>query len=95
MVTTIEPGYYKAGVYGIRLENQVEIVEAGDGFMTFKSLTLVPLDLRLADIELLSSSERRWLDAYHDEVRSALSPLLGRDDLEWLQRMCTPCRDAI
>jgi len=95
MVTTIEPGYYKAQEYGIRLENQVEVVAAGDGFMAFKSLTLVPLDLRLADIELLSSSERRWLDAYHDEVRSALSPLLGRDDMEWLQRMCTPCRDAI
>ncbi|MDH4984201.1 aminopeptidase P family protein [Aminobacter anthyllidis] len=95
MVTTIEPGYYKAGEYGIRLENQVEIVEAGEGFMTFKSLTLVPLDLSLADIGLLSPTERLWLDGYHDEVRSALSPLLGRDDMGWLERMCAPCQAAI
>ncbi|WP_432288919.1 aminopeptidase P family protein (plasmid) [Aminobacter sp. BA135] len=95
MVTTIEPGYYKAGEYGIRLENQVEVVAAGDGFMAFKSLTLVPLDLRLADIQLLTPPERRWLDRYHEVVRSALSPLLGRDDIEWLQRMCTPCEAAI
>ncbi|MBE1205237.1 aminopeptidase P family protein [Aminobacter carboxidus] len=92
MVTTIEPGYYKAGQYGIRLENQVEVVEAGDGFMTFRSLTLVPLDLSLADIGLLSPTEKHWLDCYHDEVRSVLSPKLAADDREWLQRMCAPCQ---
>lgn len=92
MVTTIEPGYYKAGEYGIRLENQVEVVETADGHFSFKTLTLVPIDLRLADIALLTPPERQWIDGYHDEVKSALNGLLGGPDLEWLQRMCAPCQ---
>ena len=91
MVTTIEPGYYKAGEYGIRLENQVEVVDAGGDFLSFRSLTLVPIDLRLADISLLSSGETAWLDGYHATVRTALKGQLAGDDLDWLERMCAPC----
>lgn len=91
MVTTIEPGYYKAGEYGIRLENQVEVVEAAGGFLSFRSLTLVPIDLRLADISLLSPAETAWLDAYHATVRTALKGQLAGDDIDWLERMCAPC----
>ncbi|MBT1156930.1 aminopeptidase P family protein [Aminobacter anthyllidis] len=90
MVTTIEPGYYKSGEYGIRLENQVEVVDAGDGFMTFKSLTQVPLDLRLADMDLLTPVERHWIDSYHHDIGSTLSPILAADDREWLRQRCAP-----
>lgn len=94
MVTTIEPGYYKAGQFGIRLENQVEVVAAGEGFMSFRSLTLVPLDMRLADVSSLTPAERHWLDGYHHDVNAMLAPLLGGDDRNWLQWMCKPCKRA-
>lgn len=88
MVTTIEPGFYKAGKYGIRLENQVEVVDAGDGFLTFRSLTLVPIDLRLAAVGLLSPAEIAWLGGYHSTVHASLKDQLAYDDLEWLEGMC-------
>lgn len=85
MVTTIEPGHYKAGVYGIRLENQVEVVEGNHkGFLAFKSLTLVPLDLRLADLGLLSTDEIRFINLFHAEIRSRLAYQLEGDALHWL-----------
>lgn len=85
MVTTIEPGHYKAGVYGIRLENQVEVVEGRHkGFLAFRSLTLIPLDLRLADIGLLSMDEIRLINHYHAEVRARLTPHLEGEALQWL-----------
>lgn len=85
MVTTIEPGHYKAGVYGIRLENQVEVIEGRhEGFLAFRSLTLIPLDLRLADMGLLSTDEIRLLNQYHVDVRARLSPHLEGEALQWL-----------
>ncbi|MBB4062859.1 aminopeptidase P family protein [Gellertiella hungarica] len=85
MVTTVEPGHYEAGVYGIRLENQVEVVEGRHpGFLAFRSLTLIPLDLRLADMGLLSLDEIRFLNGYHMGVRRALAPDLDGETLQWL-----------
>ena len=90
MVTTIEPGYYKAGEYGIRIENQVEVVEDADGFLSFRTLTLVPIDLRLADISSLGETERRWLDAYHAAVAAAMEGMLDAESAEWLTARTAP-----
>ncbi len=90
MVTTIEPGYYKAGAYGIRIENQVEVVDDGDGFLSFRSLTLVPIDLRLADLGLLTAAERTWLDGYHRRVAQELDDLLDEEIVGWLAERTAP-----
>lgn len=90
MVTTIEPGYYKAGEYGIRIENQVEVVKDTDGFLSFRSLTLVPIDCRLVDIGSLNETERCWLDAYHASVAAAMEGLLDAESAEWLAARTVP-----
>lgn len=85
MVTTIEPGYYKQGHFGIRIENQVEVVQAEHTeFLRFKSLTLIPIDLRLADLGLLSTDEIRFINSYHGDVRRRLAPRLEGASLQWL-----------
>ncbi|KAB2770275.1 aminopeptidase P family protein [Brucella anthropi] len=88
IVTTIEPGYYKANAYGIRLENQVEIVADQNDFMRFESLTLIPLDVRLANIESLNRDEIQWINAYHRQVYDALKDLLDGAALDWLAMRC-------
>ncbi|AHK45614.1 MULTISPECIES: aminopeptidase P family protein [Ensifer] len=90
MVTTIEPGYYKAGEYGIRIENQVEVIDDGDGFMSFRSLTLVPIDLRLADISLLSETERQWIDTYHWRVAKTMEGVFDPETAAWLAARTAP-----
>ncbi len=85
MTLTNEPGYYEAGRYGIRIENLCEVVEDGDGFIRLRDMTLVPLDRRLIDLELLTEQERAWVDGYHARVRSELADLIA-DPLakDWL-----------
>ncbi|MFH5775567.1 aminopeptidase P family protein [Paracoccus sp. NGMCC 1.201697] len=83
-VMTIEPGYYDEGRWGIRIENQVELIEVSPGFLGFKPLTLVPIDLSLFDLAALSTREQAWIDAYHAEVRNRIAPLLGPEASEWL-----------
>lgn len=90
MVTTIEPGYYKAGAYGIRIENQVEVVDDGDGFLSFRSLTLVPIDMRLAEVGLLTQAERQWIDDYHRRVVREVDDLLDSETLAWLAERTAP-----
>lgn len=87
MIVTIEPGYYEAGRFGIRIENQVEIAASADGFLCFKSLTLAPIDLRLARLEQLDPSEIRFLNDYHRQVHDALAPLVDADTRTWLERL--------
>ncbi|MDU7099554.1 MAG: aminopeptidase P family protein, partial [Enterobacter sp.] len=70
-IMTIEPGYYLGDSHGIRIENQVEIVESRPGFCKFASLTLIPIDLSQVELDLLSEQEKAWLDAYHQQVREA------------------------
>jgi Xaa-Pro aminopeptidase len=73
-IMTIEPGYYQAESHGIRIENQVEIVECRPGFCKFASLTLIPIDLSQVELSLLNEQEKQWLDEYHLRVRETLSP---------------------
>lgn len=91
MILSNEPGYYKEGAYGIRIENLVlvrnpELASGGDREMlSFETLTLAPIDRRLIDPALLTDEERTWLNAYHDRVRKTLSPLVDRETKTWLK----------
>ncbi|MFG1297066.1 MULTISPECIES: aminopeptidase P family protein [Xanthobacter] len=95
MILSNEPGYYKTGGYGIRIENLV-LVEARSvpgaekPCLGFSTLTLVPYDRKLIDLSLITVAERGAIDAYHRLVRNALSPLLSGDDLAWLIRATAP-----
>ncbi|POT59475.1 aminopeptidase P family protein [Citrobacter amalonaticus] len=91
-IITIEPGYYLAGQYGIRIENQVEIIESRPGFCQFSSLTLVPIDLSLVELHLLSETEKQWIDDYHQQVRETLSPRVNSDARPWLFAATAPIR---
>lgn len=91
-VITIEPGLYLEDRYGIRIENQVEVVEGHPGFCRFASLTLIPIDLSQVELSLLSEQEKQWLDDYHQQVREALSPLVESDARPWLFAATAPLR---
>ena len=92
MFTSNEPGFYKEGEYGIRIENLVLCVKANESnfgeFYRFESLTLFPIDLNLVEVSLLSSEEKKWLNTYHQRVFEKLSPLLEKEEMEWLQEKC-------
>lgn len=96
MVVSNEPGYYRAGAYGIRIENLVAVASAPmpDGaerdLFGFETLTLAPIDLRLVEPAAMTSSEVRWLDAYHGRVRQTLLPLVDPDTGRWLQESTRP-----
>lgn len=94
MISSIEPGLYKPGRHGIRHENlavvaDVESTEFGD-FLRFETLTLCPFDTRALEPAMLDEGERGWLDDYHRQVELALSPLLDKNDREWLHERCMP-----
>jgi len=83
-----EPGYYKPGAYGIRIENLVLVVESkiGEGkFLELETLTLCPIDLRLIDETLLLPHEREWLNAYHKRVLREIGPELKGEAKAWLK----------
>jgi len=92
MFTSNEPGYYKAGEYGIRIENLVICKEwkevNGTKFYQHESLTLFPIDLNLVEKEILTPIEINWLNTYHQEVFEKLSPLLNEEEQVWMQQMC-------
>lgn len=95
MILSNEPGYYKTGEYGIRIENLVlverrEIPGAEGEFYGFETLTFAPIDRALVDLTLLSPEERAWLDGYHAQVRSVLAPQLTGADLVWLDAASAP-----
>ncbi len=96
MVVSNEPGYYKAGAYGIRIENLVAVVAAAEiegaerEMLAFETLTRAPLDRSLVVTELLDPEERAWLDAYHATVREALSPDLDTETATWLAAATAP-----
>lgn len=96
MIISNEPGYYKAGCYGIRIENLIVVtpptpIEGGDReMMGFETLTLAPIDRKLILADRLTSEERQWLNDYHARVVHELSPLLSGDDRSWLVDVCAP-----
>ena len=96
MIISNEPGYYKEGAYGIRIENLIlvtpaEPIEGGDIAMHgFETLTLAPIDRRMIRIDLLTAEELEWLDAYHARVLAEIGPMLDGETLGWLEKVCAP-----
>ena len=96
MILSNEPGYYKAGAYGIRIENLMLVVEAAKvaggekPLNAFETLTLAPIDRRLIDAALLTRGETAWLDDYHAKVAAALAPMLDGDTRAWLKAATRP-----
>lgn len=94
MITSIEPGLYREGQWGIRIENLVAnrpcASNAFGDFLAFETLTLCPIDTRLIDPERLNHEEIDWLNAYHAEVRERLSPLVEGEALAWLIQHTQP-----
>ncbi|WP_353188936.1 aminopeptidase P family protein [Pseudomonas sp.] len=88
MITSIEPGTYRPGRWGVRIENLAMNREAGSSefgdFLKFETLTLCPIDTRCLIADLLTHEEKQWLNDYHREVRERLSPLLDGAALSWL-----------
>ena len=98
MILSNEPGYYKPGAFGIRIENLVlveerEIAGAEARMLGFETLTFAPLDRDLIDACLLSPAERAWVDDYHREVLNRIGPQLDADDRRWLEMACAPLED--
>ena len=96
MIISNEPGYYKAGAYGIRIENLVVVTPPADipggerPMQGFETLTLAPIDRSLIDISLLTTDERIWLDGYHARVRDEIGPLVEGPALNWLHAVTEP-----
>ncbi|MBT9266901.1 aminopeptidase P family protein [Pseudomonas sp. MG-9] len=88
MITSIEPGTYRPGRWGVRIENLAMNRDAGSSefgeFLKFETLTLCPIDTRCLEPSLLTQEEKQWFNAYHAEVRERLSPLLEGAALAWL-----------
>ena len=98
MIVSNEPGYYREGHWGIRIETlQVvtppEPIPGGERPMHgFEQLTLAPLDRRLIDVSLLTDAERAYVDAYHAEVLAKVGPLLDGEVRTWLETQAAPLK---
>ena len=96
MILSNEPGYYKAGAYGIRIENLVLVVEAAavpgaeKPLNAFETLTLAPIERRLIVANMLTPEETEWLDGYHARVAQTLSPLVDAETRAWLAAATRP-----
>ena len=95
MIVSNEPGYYREGEFGIRIENLIAVIQAPKGIddrdmLAFETLTLVPLDRRLIDLSLLSKTERDWIDQYHRDTITLLGPHIEGAAGDWLVAACAP-----
>ncbi|KJZ20510.1 aminopeptidase P family protein [Loktanella sp. S4079] len=97
MILSNEPGYYREGVFGIRIENLITVIEApaiagadDRDMLAFDTLTFVPLDRRLIEIGMLSTEERDWIDRYHADTVALLAPRLDDATRAWLTQACAP-----
>ena len=95
MILSNEPGYYKTGAFGIRIENLIVVRQAaqiGDkrDQLDFETLTFVPFDRRLIDVAALAPWERDWIDTYHAEVRTRLDGKLSAEAQTWLEAATKP-----
>ena len=96
MILSNEPGYYRTGAYGIRIENLVLVVEAPPvagaekPLNAFETLTFAPIDTRLVEPAMMTADEIAWLDAYHARVRETLAPVVDAPTREWLIKATAP-----
>jgi len=97
MILSNEPGFYREGAFGIRIENLVVVEEAPalpgqtvPEMLRFETLTHAPIDTRLIDTGLLTAAERDWLNTYHAEVLARIGPLVDGGPAAWLAEACAP-----
>jgi Xaa-Pro aminopeptidase len=96
MIVSNEPGYYKTGAYGIRIENLQYVTEAAEidggerAMLGFETLTLAPIDRRLVDTAIMTAEEIAQLNAYHARVLATVGPLVEADVGTWLEGACAP-----
>ena len=98
MILSNEPGYYEDGNFGIRIENLMTVVESATPFilnkeqkmLTFETLTMIPIQKAMIDVELLTDSELVWLNEYHATVLEKLTPYMDEAELVWLREQCSP-----
>ncbi|WP_108859461.1 aminopeptidase P family protein [Ruegeria sp. Alg231-54] len=98
MILSNEPGYYREGAFGIRIENLVVVqdapalptADAERAMLTWRTLTYVPIDRRLIVVDMLTTEERAWLNAYHRDVAEKVRPRLGDDAQLWLDAATAP-----
>jgi len=94
-IVSNEPGYYKTGEYGIRIENLIVVREAASfaKYLEFETITLVPIETRLTELSLMTSAEIDWLDAFHARVWAEIGPLVKGPVRDWLQSATRPIGD--
>ena len=94
MVLTDEPGLYEPGRVGVRIENELEVLEAGQSdygrFLRFMPLTWVPYDLQCIDLSQLTAAQKSWLNWYHAQTAQRLAPLLSAEENRWLAEKTQP-----
>lgn len=94
MVLTDEPGLYEPGRVGVRIENELEVLEAGQSdygrFLRFMPLTWVPYDLKCIDLSQLTAAQKSWLNWYHAQTAQRLAPLLSAEENRWLAEKTQP-----
>jgi Xaa-Pro aminopeptidase len=96
MILSNEPGYYKEGAFGIRIENLVLVIEAPEiegaerPMNAFETITLAPIDRRLIDVRLMTPDEIAWLDSYHARVAETIGPLVDKETATWLRAATRP-----
>lgn len=103
MVVSNEPGYYEVNKFGIRLENLLYVVEreekgefGGRKFYGFNKLTLIPLQLKCIQWDLMTPVEKEWLDAYHSDIRKRVLPLVQTErGKAWLMKATVSCEEYI
>ena len=88
MITSDEPGFYKAGEFGIRIENMLLCTEKEPSVLNFSNLTLVPIDVRAIDVALLSVQEKDWINNFHREIKTSLQEILTENENKWLNERC-------
>ena len=97
MILSNEPGYYREGAFGIRIENLITVVDApalkgadDRAMLAFDTLTHVPIDRQLIDAQMLTADERAWLNDYHAATLALIGPRVDGDALAWLDKACAP-----
>jgi Xaa-Pro aminopeptidase len=100
MIISNEPGYYKTGEFGIRIENLVlvvpkEIEGAEREMYGFETLTHAPIDRALIDVGLLNAAERDWIDRYHADVLALNGPQMSAEERTWLADVCRPLESGL
>jgi len=86
MIVSNEPGFYKNGEYGIRIENLVLVKKSKTkNFLEFETLTMFPYEKNLIDKEMLNTQQKKWINHYHQDIYKNISPHLKSDERDWLR----------